>query len=153
MAISGGWIMLVTNHEITINRPLPEVWNFLMDIANYPMWQSGLVEVHSSNGMQVGSIITFTSVGMGRKFNLKAKVVGNNGHSSYQAVSNRGPVTFTALYVLTAKGDKTLMQMKTELETSIVFKLAESTLQSISDAKTEGDLKSLRALLENKSKV
>jgi ligand-binding SRPBCC domain-containing protein len=143
--------MVSTSLKIDINRPLPTVYRFLMKLDNYLLWQAGLVNVEATNGLTVGSRIAFVSMGMGKRFTLKATVKRNDGHSSFTVVSNRGPLTFESTYHLQEETNGTRLQLITNIDPGVAFKLAESVLQSISDSRYEGDLQALKAILESEA--
>ena len=140
--------MITSELSIMIRRSRSDVFAYLMDLSNYVTWQAGLVKVAASNGMEVGSTITFTSVGLGKTFNLKAQVVENEPNSFFRVVSSRGPVTFEALYKLSNDGDDTVVRLVNKIQTNSVFKLAEPVLQSITDSQYTADLRTLKAVLE-----
>jgi hypothetical protein len=144
------WLPGVISSELSIRirRRPAEVYAYLMDLSNYVSWQTGLMEVSGTDGMNVGSVINFTTVGLGKTFSLVARVVENQPEKSFRVVSSRGPVTFDSLYQLHEDGDHTVMTLANKIDTNAVFRLAEPVLQSISDNQYEADLASLRAILE-----
>jgi len=145
--------MITSELSIIIQRPRSEVFAYLMDLSNYVTWQAGLVKVAASDGMEVGSTITFTTVGLGQTFNLKARVVENELNSYFRVISSRGPITFDFLYELISDGEDTVVRLVNKIQTNSVFKLAEPVLQSISDSQYSADLKSLKAVLESSAEV
>ncbi len=140
--------MIISDHAIEILRPPHEVFAYLMDISNYKLWQSGLVEVKASKGLQVGSEIVFTSIGIGQTFKLRAVVTENDLATSFRVLSRQGPVSFDSQYVLETNGSHTILSVINRVDTGSIFKITENVLQSVSDAKYQADLKTLKALLE-----
>jgi hypothetical protein len=120
-----------------------------MDLSNYVYWHTGLIEVSATDGMQVGSVITFTSVGLGKKFTLVANVTENQPDKFFRVLSSRGPVTFDSSYQLEADGKDTVLRLLNKIKADNVFRLAEPVLQSISDSQYAADLASLKAILES----
>jgi hypothetical protein len=140
--------VITSQLSIRIRRPLAEVYAYLMDVPNFVVWQSALMDVEASDGMNVGSAITFTALGLGQKLKLAAKVIENDNKSSFRVVSTRGPVEFDSLYTLRADGEDTIVWLKNKIDTNTVFRLAEPVLQSMSDSRYEADLAALKAILE-----
>ena len=145
--------MVITSHTIEIAKPLPEVFAFLNDPQNYQLWQSNLVEIQATNGMNEGSVITFTSMGLGRKFDLEAHITVNNGRDRIEATSTRGPLTFESKYFLEDAGDGTRVHLSSDIRTHGIFNLASGVLQSMGESKQQADLKQLKIVLENDVKV
>lgn len=141
--------MVVTSLKVTIKRSLRDIYQFLMEPDNYLLWQSGLVEIRTTNGMRPGSVIKFVSLGLGKRFTLEGLVTENDGVSTFTVVSNRGIIKFESNYVLRRHKDETELCLTNHINTGIVFKLAEGALQAIGDARYEGDLNMLKTILEN----
>jgi hypothetical protein len=135
--------------SVVIQRPPEIVWAFLMDISTAALWQTGVMNVTASRGMDVGSIITFTSVGLGREFQLSATVTENNGSTRFSAMNNRGAIWFTSTYELESVPEGTRVWLKHILDVHVAFKLAEPVLQSMAESRYEADLANLKILLES----
>jgi carbon monoxide dehydrogenase subunit G len=144
--------MVITSHNIDIAKPLPEVFSFLSDPQNYLLWQSGVISIDATDGMNEDSIITFTSMGLGRKFDLGAKVTLNNGHNHIEAVSTRGPLTFTSKYILEEIDGGTRLHLSNDIRTHGIFQLASGVLQSMGETKYQADLQQLKIVLERNVK-
>jgi hypothetical protein len=141
---------MVTNRlAIDIARPMNEVFAYLMVPENYLVWQSGVLSIETTNGMNTGSKVSFVSVGLGQRHSIEALVVENDSVSSFTVVARQGPITFESSYRLLPVDGGTRLELHNRIETGVVFRLAESALQSIGDSKYETDLKSLKAILES----
>ena len=144
--------MVASTNTIEISRPLHEVYGFLMDVSNYLLWTGGLLKLEATDGMNVGSRLSFHSHGLGKTLELAAMVTANNGKSEFEVASVRGPVKFESRYILTAVGGGTHLTLQNRIDTNTVFRLAEPLLQSIGESKYDTDLRSLKAVLESKDK-
>jgi uncharacterized membrane protein len=140
--------MVVSNHHIVIARPLRKIYAYLMDLNNYPIWQSGIVRVAATDGMNQGSQITFTAIGLGKTFNFVAEVVENNAADAFRVVSTRGPMSFDSAYQLSDTKGGTKVELNNTIQTNAVFRLALPVLQSIGDSKYQTDLQTLKLVLE-----
>ena len=141
--------MVTTSHVIDIEREPAEVFAFLQDPRNYMLWQSNLVDVSATDGMNVGSVISFISMGLGRRFELKAQVTANNGKDEFEAVSSQGPITFVSKFNLQPTEKGTRLHQFSDIRTHGIFNLASNVLQSMGDTKTKSDLEQLKIVLEN----
>jgi uncharacterized membrane protein len=145
--------MVATNLVIEIRCPASEVYAFLMDLHNYPLWQAGLIKVNSTNGMRIGSNISFVVNGLGQKFTMRAMVTDNNNRSSFTVVAKQGPITFESSYRVQAVPEGCRLELSNKIDPGHVFRMAEGVLQSISEARYEGDLRTLKALLEGSNNM
>jgi ligand-binding SRPBCC domain-containing protein len=141
--------MVTTSLHVDIRRPLEEVFHYLMDPQNYLVWQSGVLEIQASNGMAAGSVLSFVALGLGQKYKMQAVVTENDQHSSFTVVAHQGPITFESTYRLRPVPTGTRVELHMKIDPGVVFRLAQSALQSISDSRYEADLKSLKAILED----
>src|SRR6266705_3564638 len=97
--------------SIRIRRRPAEVYAYLMDLSNYVNWQAGLMEVSGSDGMNVGSVISFKTVGLGQTFSLVAQVTENQPEKYFRVLSSRGPITFDSSYRLHVDGEYTVVTL------------------------------------------
>jgi carbon monoxide dehydrogenase subunit G len=141
--------MVISRISIDVMRSPADVWEFLMEPANYALWMSGVTDVSTTNGMNLGSEVTFTSIGLGKQLTLKAVVTDNDGSRHFSAKNVQGPVTFETRYSLSEFEGGTRVDIINKVDTHVVFRLAESVLQSVSDSKNESDLRSLKAIMES----
>lgn len=140
--------MVTSRTTVEIMRPPAEVWEYLMDTRHYKLWQSGVMEVKATNGTQLGSILRVKTVNLGKELVLTAEVIENDGRSRYCVRSIQGPITFNSTYTTTPIKGGTRLDIVNQIETHVVFRLAQSVLQSITDSKTKADVLNLKAILE-----
>jgi uncharacterized protein YndB with AHSA1/START domain len=140
--------MVTTRITVDIRRPIDEVFAYLMDPQNYLVWQGGLLELETTNGMEAGSVISFEAMGLGRKYKMQAVVTQNDHKASFTVVAQQGPITFESTYRLHPIPTGTQLELRNKIDPGLVFRLAQSALQSISDSRYDAYLKSLKAILE-----
>lgn len=141
--------MVTFSNSIVIRRPLAEVWDFLMRLENYPLWQAGVLSVSGSDGTRLGSRLAVETFNLGRKLKLNAIVTENDGVGRYTAKSVQGPLTFISTYRLEPVEGGTQLDFICEIDTHAVFNLAAPALEAVGRAKNEADLASLKILLEH----
>ncbi|GAC1371342.1 MAG: hypothetical protein NVSMB39_5010 [Candidatus Saccharimonadales bacterium] len=127
--------MVVSKTSVVIMRPVSEIWEFLMNLDNYPLWQSGVLRVAGTDGPNVGSILTVATFALARKLDLTAEVINNDQHSRYTVRSIQGPLTFTTSYKLAARDGGTEVKFTCQIDTHAVFNLAEPVLQAVANTK------------------
>lgn len=145
--------MVTASNSIEIEVPVEYAYSFLMDVNNYPLWQGGISEVEATDGLNVGSVITFTSSGLGKTFNLSAHVISNDGKSSFSAVSNRGPMTFNSTYKIRRAENGCRIQLSNNIETNSIFSLAEPALQAVANNRYQSDMQTLKIVMEAKYRL
>ncbi len=140
--------MVKTRSSIIINRPLSEVWNFLMDLHNYSLWAGGGGNMTATYGLQAGSILTIEYQHMGKPYTSEIEITANDGFSRYTAHATRGPIDFNVTYSLAEEGRSTRLTVDTEGEASAFMKLAEPVIKQMSQTRQDANLQILKTVLE-----
>lgn len=140
--------MVESRVYVTIQRPLAEVWKFLMTAGNYPRWQMGVTAVQATHGMNEGSVLKIAMLSMGDRLEVTARIVENDGKSRYRAKTTRGPIAFTVYLQLSEVVSGTRVEMFSQINAHAVLKLAETALQEVSDTQNQTDLEKLKAIME-----
>lgn len=141
--------MVTANHSVEIDVPVSVAFDFLTTLDNYPLWQAGISKLNATDGFNPGSTIVFTSMGLGKTFNLSAQIVSNDGESSFSAISNRGPITFNSTYKIRPTKTGCRVQLTNNIETASLFALAEPALQAVANNRYQSDLNTLKIVLES----
>jgi hypothetical protein len=143
---------MVTNKNVlTINRPLPEVFDYLSDFQNSTKWQSGLVEVKGISEEPMAAGYQFTGVRnfMGRRLEALVELTSfeQNKQFAYKSLSKSLPFNQTFLFETTAEG--TQLTSLFEMETSGLMGLAKPLIVSSLKRDMSADFATLKNLLEN----
>ena len=142
--------MIRTRVQIKIGRPPAEVFRFITDPKNATLWQSAVAEVEAQPGLPAGSSGTVVTQALGQRVTSKFQVLENDGHSFYHARSSQGPVQFNTTQLVEPDGDAgSKVTIETKIDAGMIFRLAETALESIARARFEGDLQTLKTILEN----
>jgi len=106
----------------TINRPIWEVWAFLIDFRNAPKWMTGVEEFALSHGSEIkaGARYSFKS----RGFTREGEVTFYEPGRKIALTSHQGRVTATYTYILREKGASTEVQMEAACKASGLWFLA-----------------------------
>lgn len=140
--------MVTTDHIVMIERPLADVWAFLMNITNYLQWQTDVRSIEATDGMNPGSVIAYTTSGIGKVLQIRAIVAHNDGVSNFHVVSGHGPMRFESRYYLQQVGHRTRLHIAHLIDTKGLYTLAAPVLQSIGESRLDQDLARLKRILE-----
>jgi uncharacterized protein YndB with AHSA1/START domain len=138
----------VFKHSVLIERPIEEVFAFLHDPANDPVWQTSLVESKLSGPMGLGATLTEVRRFLGRQAELTFEITEYEPptRSSMRAIS--GPVPMTAGYILEPAEGGTQVTMVGETDAHGFFRLAEPVFARMASRELEANAGHLKDLLE-----
>ncbi len=140
---------MVTNEKIiTINRPVEEVFAYVIDLQNGPEWQSGLLEVRQVTQGSPGVGSQFVSVRkfLGRKLEAVIEIVAYEPNRKAAIKSDSGSVPFEESYLFEPTTEGTRITTITHLHTSGFMGLAEPMIAGSLKREMDtayGDLKDL----------
>jgi uncharacterized protein YndB with AHSA1/START domain len=136
-------------HQMVIDRPIRDLFSFLVDPANNPRWQSPIVEARclTEGPIGVGSKVVETAQFLGLRFELTYQV------TEYQpphraAIEIGAPFTGRGSYTLEPTAAATLLTTELEIDAHGFFRLAESVFARMAKREFEASLGRLRHLLE-----
>jgi Polyketide cyclase / dehydrase and lipid transport len=138
---------------VTIERPLQEVWDFVLDSRNDPVWQTNVVEV--GNGadrpVEVGVEIEETFGFLGRRLPVTLVVTEHEPtrHSAVEVTA--GPVPGRGSYDFEAAGVGTRFTYTLETDAHGLFKLAEPVFARMARRDVATSCEHLKDLLESRN--
>jgi carbon monoxide dehydrogenase subunit G len=137
-------------HEITINRPVGDVFAYLSDPANLTAWQEGLHEVHREDegAVHVGSRWTEKRTVMNRDMDASVEVVECDPDSRFTIESVSGSVRMRVEHDFSPSDAGTKVRLVGEGEAGGVMKLAGPMIKRQAKQMFEADLGRLKQLLE-----
>ena len=137
-------------HTITIDRPVGEVWDYVTDTRNDPVWQHHVVEVGRGAdqpveiGLEVDEIVSF----LGRRMPITL-VVTEHEPSRRSAIDvTRAPVPGRGSYDLAPVDGGTRFTMTVETDAHGFFRLAEPVFARIARRDVVTSCERLKDLLE-----
>lgn len=136
--------------NVTINRPLAEVFKALTDFSSYSKWQSGVIEskVLSDGAVGLGSKYRFVSEFMGRKIESEGEIITFEPPSQYAWKSIKGPFPMEELTTLESAGGSTIVKTAVTAELTGFFKLAEGLVIGQAKKQFNADYQKLKEILE-----
>jgi carbon monoxide dehydrogenase subunit G len=136
--------------NLVINRPIEEVFGFISNAENLPLWRASALEVKrtSSEPPGIGSVFKARFSFLGRPFDGDLKIIAHEPHEKYGTKVIGGPFPLEARYTLKPARSGTQLTLVIEGEPGGFFKLAEPLVVSLAKRSYESDLHNLKDLLE-----
>jgi hypothetical protein len=133
----------------TIKASAEVVFEWLIDLDRYPLWNASLREVGRGGRMHEGMIVPMKSLVMGKPVESSMEVVRLVPGKDIELLNNTGAVPYRAVYRFIPEGAQTEIVLWCQIEPqSRVFQLARPLIESLAKARLSGDLASLKALIE-----
>ena len=144
--------MTTFQHSVVIERPLEEVWDYVIDPANDPVWQGMVIEARSSAGepMRVGTRIDEVVQFLGRKFDVTLEVTEHEPMKRSAIRASKAPVPMTGSYEFEPVDGGTRFTLQGETDAHGLFKLAEPAFARIARREWQTNLEQLKDVLESR---
>jgi uncharacterized protein YndB with AHSA1/START domain len=142
--------MTRVDHTVTIERPVEEVWDYLMDSRNDAVWVTNVVEVGRGGDLPVadGVEIEETFKFLGIRFPLTLKVIEHRPRTHSAVEMTGGPVPGRGSYDLVPADEGARLTMTFEADAHGFFKLTEPVFARIARRDLTTSLEHLKDLLE-----
>ncbi len=141
--------------SITINKPIEEVWDFVIDIKNMDRWVTGVSEHRSTSEGEFKAGSTFTSryTYRGKTFHVDYDVTGLSAPSGFSVEATSGPFPFRGILELDSVGDRTEVSNSMEAgadstATKVIFFLFGPLLRKVMRRRLLKELNVLKDILE-----
>ncbi len=142
--------MIRIETEVYIKRPPEEVFDYISNFENNPMWQNGMVsaEFTTEGPLRVGSTYVQEAKFLGRPVHSNFTVIAYEPGQMVKATSESGsfPITFTRM--VEPKDGGTLVKAIVEGDAGGFYKLAEPLIARMVKRSIDGDYTNLKAILE-----
>lgn len=110
----------VEGPAVTIDRPVDDVWNFMLDISNMPRWEDSHAEWKQTSVGPIGVDTTFQStvhlLGRTTLFNLRVTEFEPNRSFTVETVDGRARGTMISYVLEPLEGRRTKLRRVTEAE-------------------------------------
>jgi uncharacterized protein YndB with AHSA1/START domain len=137
---------------VVIERPIEEVFAFVTDPNNDPLWQSTSLETEQTSEGPVDAGTTFrnTSKFLGRRIDSTYEVTENDPPHKQCVRITSGPIPGSGCYLFEpANGGSTRFTQIFEAEAGGFFRLAEPLVARAIRRQMEADMETLKDLLES----
>lgn len=142
--------MIKINNSIQINRPVEDVFVFVVDIKNLPKWAGPVSEARqtSDGPIGVGTTQTQKAQFLGRQIESSQEVTGYKLNKKLSTKTTSGPLPIEVHYTFEPNAGGTLLHVEGEVDAGGFFKLAEPLAGRMLRRQTDADIETLKELLE-----
>lgn len=142
--------MIKAEHSAVINRPVNEVFDFVVDPTREPEWQEGVLEAGFSEGSTpgVGAEVFEKRKFMGREMVSKLQVTEFEANKMFVGKVTEGPVKFEVKETFETVDGGTKVTIELHGEPGGFFKLAEGLVQKQLQSQMASDYERAKTLLE-----
>ncbi len=134
---------------IAIRRPAVEVFGFVIDPVNSPIWHADVLSDSGEPGLPMGSHGVQKMLVLGQQATVAYEIISNNGRDTLVARTTRGPLRYaTTITVSPIETMSCRIGVVTDIEIGVVFRLAAGALQSIAEDHILADLGRLKQTME-----
>jgi uncharacterized protein YndB with AHSA1/START domain len=142
--------MIKIENSTQINRPVEEVFAFVVDAENLPLWAGPVTEARqtSDGSIGVGTTQVQSAQFLGRKMETTQEVTEYEPNKKFSTKSTSGPLPLEIHYTFESVGGGTKITLEGNLEAGGFFKLAEPIVGRMLNRQTASDAQTLKELLE-----
>lgn len=137
--------------SIIINRPIDEVFSYVVEPEKQGHWQASLVESSADGQLQVGTQITQVRQFLGREIGGIYQVTEYEPFTKFGAKTVSGPVETTGGYTFSPVSGGTKVTSVAHMNPGGAFRAVESLFAGMVKRTTEADLETLKELLESRN--
>jgi uncharacterized membrane protein len=145
--------MTKIEHTLTIDRPADEVWDYLMDARNDPVWMNHVVEVGrgADQPVEPGLEIDETLKFLGKRLGVTMRVTEHEPKRRSAIELTGSPVPGRGSYELEPVDGGTRLTAALETDAHGFFKLAEPVFARMARRDFIGNLENLKDILESRN--
>jgi len=144
--------MLTVEESIVINRPRLEVWEFMTDPDNVPLYSSNVVEYEMVSGekQEVGRICRWVVKVAGRRLEMTDEMVAVEKGRSGDYVSKDAKIPYTLSVHCEDEGDGTKVTWHQEMESlKGFFKFADPIVLKLYARDVRSNLEKAKTIVES----
>jgi uncharacterized membrane protein len=147
--------MTKLEHSVVINRSTEDVFNYVTDFDNLPMWMSELMKAKQNpeGAVGVGTTISAVATPLGRRAESTLEVIEYEPNQKVTIKSISGPVETKDQFTLEPVGGATKINRVTEADMGGFFKMAEPLVIRMLSRQFETNFNNLKDLLESQAEV
>jgi carbon monoxide dehydrogenase subunit G len=136
--------------SIEIDRPVHEVWEYLIEPENVPEWQSSAVSSHQVSEGPIGLGVRLRDERrfMGRRATSDVEVSEFEPESLFTLHGLSGPVRFTVRHRLSENGAGTKLDVEAEADPGGIGRLMRPVIERAAEHELKGDFARLKEILE-----
>lgn len=142
--------MFEIEETVAIDRPIEEVWEFVMDVEDEPLWQTTLdVATRLGSGpLRVGSLVRETRRFLGRRVDTTWEMTECEPPLRSPIGSIDAPFAWSGTHALDEEGGGTRFTLTLRGDPGSFFRLAEPVFARTARREIAGNLANLKHVLE-----
>ena len=142
--------MAIVESSVVINRPVEEVFDYVVDPNNTAQWAGPVVEAKKTSDGPVGLGSTSKRVTqfLGRTMESTYEITEFEPHSYYRDKTTSGPVPMKSRISVDSVKEGAKVTIEGEIEAAGFFKLAEPLLSRMAKRQIATDVQTLKDMLE-----
>lgn len=133
--------------DVTIDRPVAEVFAYVTDVRNVPAWQES---AESAEWIEPGKRFRERRQFMGRAAELELEVTAYEPERRFDVRAVKSPVTFEIRHSFEEAGGGTLVRVHGEAKLSGALRFAAGMAKRQAERHFRSDLERLKAVLERR---
>ncbi len=143
--------MIRIETRVVINRPIDEVFEFVSDVENNPLWQSSIVEGKQTSSGSLGVGTTIMTIGryLGLRIKTDWEVIEYEPNKKYVAKSFSGSGQAKGTWSFEPVTNGTRVDLVAEMGLSGLLRIVEPVLKIKGQRESEKEFAALRKLLES----
>ena len=131
--------------EVTIERPVEDVFAYVSDVAHLPEWQESAV---AASWIEPGARFRERRTFLGRTAELELEVTSNERDRRFDVKSVSGPVRFEILHAFEAVAGGTVLRVTAEAAIGGALRFAAAMAKKQAERQFRSDLERLKEVLE-----
>jgi len=143
--------MFDRSYQVLVQRPVNEVWDFLMDIHSDQRWVAGVVEgKQTSDGpLGVGTTFQYRMRIMGLPAKSVLRVIAHDAPRFHEVEAHSRPMRMKASYSLKTEGDSTALTMTMSAKWPLPLRVLSPVFRRMLDRQWKGNSVRLKELLDS----
>ena len=133
--------------EVTIDRPVVDVFAYVSDVRNLPQWQES---AEAAEWIEEGKRFRERRTFLGRTAQLELEVAAREENRRFDVQSVSGPVRFEIRHSFAEAGDGTRLSVIASAKVGGALRLAARMAQGQAERQFRSDLERLKELLERR---
>jgi carbon monoxide dehydrogenase subunit G len=138
------------SQNVTVNRPVEEVWEFISNFENTTRWSRGVLEARQTSGgpLGVGSTLRTVVKAFGRRRTADYLVTEYEPNRAFAFEVTSGPMTSRARFLVEPAGAGTRLTASGEAEATGPYQLLAPILVRTLKRHSQDDLANVKRILE-----
>jgi uncharacterized protein YndB with AHSA1/START domain len=136
--------------SVVINRPVQELWDYLSDVSNVPVWMSYVLEAEQTSEGPLGVGTKFQGVShfLGRRIQRTSEVTQIEPNSGWKEKVSAPPIAFEESYIFESVEGGTESTFVVDGHSGGFFRLTDPIVVRMMQRDIEANVGNLKDILE-----